>query len=96
MAKTNAKKKAVPVAVQEVANSNIPQIEKNVPIPAIKSNGKWELMKDMVSGDSFYLDAKDFNIASATGTIRSAASRLGFKVTIRNNTDGSGARIWRV
>lgn len=95
MAKSNAEKKTV-APVTESANSNVPQIEKNIPIPAIKSSGVWEFMKDMVSGDSFYLDAKEHNITSATGTIRSAANRLGFKVTIRNNADGSGARIWRV
>lgn len=110
MAKSTAKKKrrVAPKVSKEKpstdekkgGDSNVvpmPKVESGIPIPSIQTSGKWDFIKDMKPGDSFFLNADNYNISSTTGTIRSVASRNGFKVTVRNLEENgkAGARVWR-
>ena len=84
---------SVPASTQDNAPKG-PVIESGIAIPPMKSSGRWNFMEKMKVGDSFYLKKTECNIDSSVGSLRSAANRFNFKVTVRN--DENGARVWRV
>jgi hypothetical protein len=65
-------------------------IEKNVPMPTNDVAGPYPL-REMEIGDSFYVPR---NQPGSTASVRNKASKIGIKVSIRE--DVGGFRVWRV
>lgn len=100
MAKTAKKRKVAPKTQTSrtkltVLEINHPKIEKNVPIPALRTLGAWNFIEQMELGDSFLIDQRKYDVDKAAGAVRSKADTLGMKVTIRTLLDGD-KRVWRV
>ena len=70
------------------------KIEKGIPIPKQKRNGKWiNVVSLMEVGDSILINSKDTQ-SNECRCVRQAAKYLGFKMLSR--TVCEGVRVWRV
>lgn len=71
-----------------------PTIEKNIPVPLGKHNGKWAFVGEMEVGDSVFLDDEFTTQTRWLG--QSAVKRKYPERTFTSRSVEGGIRIWRI